>query len=646
MHAFNLAEEISSIQFKQPLARGGSSFTGGIMKRLTVAGWMLVVLAVTGFVWISCGGGGGGGAAPQKVAVVGDYTGNILAEFLSGEGLSVDNYPLNQNSGEPAIWGSIVVWEDTRSGPGNEDIYAYSMTSDTEFKVNQDTGDSDNYNPRVHGDYIVWQDRRHGTADIYAYEISTGTEFIVNQDTPGTAAHSNNVISDDIVAWADQRNGDYDIYARNISTMASEFRVDQDSGTSDQGGVAIDGEIVAWLDWRNGNPDVYARNISSMASSEFRVDQDPGTAVLTSLAVFGDYIVWQDQRNGTFDWDIYARNISNMASTEFRVNTDAGTFNQTSPAINGNYVVWVDARNGNSDIYARNISTMDAEFKVNQDVGTLSQNDPSIYGDFIVWYDWRNGNGDIYAYQISTATEFQVNQDSTLETHRKPAIYGDHIVWEDERNIYADIFMYSVATSTEKLLSVGKVDVSALPAGVSGYSALLFGNEFHGLAGTFALQLFDAADAANVNMLGIGTDEEYPLGYLLADDGRFGLTAEVEYDGTIIEVDVTSAGLGHPIFNGMNTANALTLEVGGSSHQQETYSTNSLDANSPSDWTILANYSSSMIFSGQCAIAEFTTPNGTKVILDGSSTNYNDYIYWTQTAWDMLYNEVKYLMDN
>ena len=134
--------------------------------------------------------------------------------------------------------------------------------------------------------------------------------------------------------------------------------------------------------------------------------------------------------------------------------------------------------------------------------------------------------------------------------------------------------------------------------------------------------------------------------YLLADDGRFGLSSDYAYFGSIIEVDVTSAGQAHPIFSGMNTSNALTLEVGGSSHQQETYSIFLPDPNSPADWTILAEYSPSMFFSGQCAIAQFTTPNGTKVILDGSSTIYNDYVYWTQTGWDMLYNEVKYLMDN
>ena len=606
--------------------------------------WLPVsfTLVLVSFFALSCGGGGGG--ATQKVAVIGDVTGNILAGFLSGEGLLVDNYPLNQHSEQPAISGSIVVWEDSRNGSDDVDIYAYNIASDTEFKVNQDTGVTENYDPRVYGDYIVWRDRRHGSVDVYAYKISTGTEFIVNQDTPGTAGKGFIVISGDIVAWADRRSGDDDIYARNISTMAPEFRVDQDAGAFSQYDLAMHGGIVTWRDYRNSNPDIYARNILTM-DPEFRVDQDPGTTDQVNQAVYGDYVVWQDNRSGNTQPDIYARNVATMVP-EFRVNTDATTTSQNSPEIYGNYVVWVDARNGHSDIYARNISTMDPEFKVNQDVGTTSQDSPTIYSDLIVWRDRRNGPYDIYAYQISTATEFKVNQDSTAKFRRNPTIYGDHIVWEDERNIYAEIFMYSVATSSEKLLSFGKVDVFALPAGVSEYSALLFGNDLWGAGGSLALQVFDAADAANVNMLGIGTDEEYPLGYILADDGRFGLSSDVAYDGTIIEVDVTSAGQGHPIFNGMDTSNALTLETGGAGHQQQTYETDPFAPDSPANWTILAEYSSSMFFSGQCAIGQFTTPNGTKVILDGSSTIYNDYIYWTQTGWDMLYNEVKYLMDN
>lgn len=629
--------------YSKPPASGVFAFREDTMNR---TGIIFIVLAVifsgTGLL-ASCGGGG---SSAKKVAVVGDYNGSYLASFLTGEGLDVDNYPLNQDSEQPAVWGSIVAWEDVRNGMDDGDVYAYNIATDTEFKVNQDTGTTQSYDPRVYGDYIIWRDRRHGSVDIYAYKISTGTEFIVNQDTPGTSGKSFIVISNNVVAWTDQRSGDDDIYARNIDSMAAEFRVDQDAGNSAQFDIAMHGDIVTWRDYRNGNPDIYARNISTM-DPEFRVDQDPGTNDQVSQAVYGDFVVWQDARPGNTQPDIYARNISTMASSEFRVNTDATSTSQNNPEIYGDYVVWVDARNGNSDIYARNITTMATEFRVNQDAGTALQNRPAIYGDYIVWRDRRNGDSDIYAYQISTATEFKVNQDSSSEDQDYPAIHEDHIVWEDERNIHSDIYVYSVATSTETFLNPGKVDVAALPMTVSDYSVLLFGNDFWGSAGgSLALQVFDAADAANVNMLGIGTDEEYPLGYLLAENGRFGLSSDVEYDGTIIEVDVTPAGQGHPIFSGMDTSSALTLEVGGASHQQGTYSTNPLDPDSPADWTILAQYSPSMILSGQCAIAEFTTPNDTKVLLDGSSTIYNDYTYWTQTGWDLLYNEIKYLMNN
>ncbi len=45
------------------------------------------------------------------------------------------------------------------------------------------------------------------------------------------------------------------------------------------------------------------------------------------------------------------------------------------------------------------------------------------------------------------------------------------------------------------------------------------------------------------------------------------------------------------------------------------------------------------------SIVEFTTPNGTRVMLDGSANTYDEYEFWTEMRWNILYNQVLYLIN-
>jgi beta propeller repeat protein len=557
---------------------------------------------------------------PGKVAVVGDDWGVELAYFLTGKGLTVDNFALDPDSKHPRISGDYVAWTDNRNG--NSDIYAYRISTGTEFQITTDP--SSQSRPRIDGDYIVWQDYRNGNDDIYGYRISTGTEFAVTTDPDGQYDHQ---IDGDYVVWADTRNGNYDIYAYRIST-GTEFQVTTDP--YDQSMPQIDGDYIVWQDNRNGNWDIYAYRIST--GTEFQVTSDPNRQLYPQIA--GDYIVWYDDRNGASNIDLYAYRIS--TGTEFAVTTALG--NQSSPQIDGDYIVWRDDRNGNVDLYAYRIST-GMEFAVTTDPNT--QDNARIDGDYIVWWDYRNGNGDIYAYRISTEAEFSVTTDPSHQNH--PDIDGDYIVWRDDRNGYGDIFLSSTDLSvTEQNICVGKLTLSS--DNISNYRVIVFGDN---LDESPALALFDAADAAGVNMLGIGTYENGdPLGVILSDDGRFGLDYAFDSGSSPMEVIVTAEGAGHPIFNGLDTSSTIHLEDSGADGMDEqVYYTDPMDPSSPADWTVLAVLGPAMSYSGDPAIVEFSTPNGTKVILDGSANTYDGYDYWTQERWDLLSNEVMYLME-
>ncbi|RMG56732.1 MAG: hypothetical protein D6713_10970 [Deltaproteobacteria bacterium] len=186
--------------------------------------------------------------------------------------------------------------------------------------------------------------------------------------------------------------------------------------------------------------------------------------------------------------------------------------------------------------------------------------------------------------------------------------------------------------------------VQTITANLSKYGIILFGDD---LSRTEAITLFDAADAAGVDILGIGTEDNgTPLGSILTWEGRFGLNYAYDYDCSEMHVDVTTDGQGHPIFTGINTTTTVYFENYFGEADEQAYYVNLSDPNAPPDWTVLANLGSGMCLSGDPAIVEFTTPNGTIVILDGSANTYDGYAYWTQERWDVLYNEVVYLFEN
>ena len=126
----------------------------------------------------ACGGGGGdapadASATGAEIAVVGDNAGSKITDFLTSRGLRVENIYGRPGSERHRIWGDYVVWEDERHG--NEDIYAYRISTGEEFAITREAGDQ--RAPSIHGDYVVWYGRNNGNNDIFGYQLSTGRKF-------------------------------------------------------------------------------------------------------------------------------------------------------------------------------------------------------------------------------------------------------------------------------------------------------------------------------------------------------------------------------------------------------------------------------------------------------------------------------------
>lgn len=253
---------------------------------------------------------------------------------------------------------------------------------------------SDQSQPAVSGDVVVWEDMRPGTeSDVYGYDRVAALEFPICT----------------VVYW--------------------------------QTRPAIDGDLVAWTDFRTGGntPDLYSYDLESGVETPVY----HGLASQKSASISGDIVVWEDSRNG--NWDIYGRDVA--AEITFPICTAA--MSQTSPAISGDIVVWSDVRNGTYDIYGRDLST-DTEFPICTAAG--QQLRPAISGDIVVWSDSRSGSTEVYGYDLSSATEFFIARATALD-ELEPAVWGDIVVWEDGRNVSDDgnydIYGYDLATGKE-----------------------------------------------------------------------------------------------------------------------------------------------------------------------------------------------------
>jgi len=285
------------------------------------------------------------------------------------------------------------------------------------------TDPSDQYDPAIYDNFVVWTDTRNGNKDIYGYNLSGGVEFQITTDEND---QSEPAIHGDIVVWTDTRNGNKDIYGYNLSEE-KEFQITTDE--NDQSDPALYNGIIVWTDYRNGNKDIYGYNL--LTEKEFQITTDENDQ--QNPAIYRDIIVWTDYRNG--NEDIYGYNL--LTEREFQITMNTSV--QTNPAICGNIVVWTDTRNGNKDIHGYNLSG-GVEFQMTTDEN--DQQNPAIHGDTIVWKDNRNGNWDIYGHKLSTEEEFQITTDENDQS--EPAIYGNLVVWTDTRNENENILGYDL----------------------------------------------------------------------------------------------------------------------------------------------------------------------------------------------------------
>jgi beta propeller repeat protein len=147
------------------------------------------------------------------------------------------------NQGEPAIGGSVALWVNDASGsPVIQQRYL--PPADPPVTISKDTAGS-RHHPWYSAGLGVWWDSRYGDGDIFAYSILTGHEFQVHR---GPSEQVEPSVSGQYVVWQDKRNGNWDIYGAVVDpatdSVLDEFVVYK--GPGDQMRPVVSGDTVVW----------------------------------------------------------------------------------------------------------------------------------------------------------------------------------------------------------------------------------------------------------------------------------------------------------------------------------------------------------------------------------------------------------------
>ncbi len=283
-----------------------------------------------------------------------------------------------------------VAWQDNRRGKW--DIY---VTASADGKVWLDPirvtdSNSNHTHPAISADHatpcgvaIAWEDDAAGNLDIgiatsnsrfVTKTVAQVTSNAASQTEPALTVGADNTI---YLVWTDRRNGSADIYGSS-SGVAGWANTALVTGAGNQSRPALAGEPdtstlhVLWVDDAAGNADVFYGTSNGLPaqplSGRLLIDDSSGADQSTPTVVAAKdpcnvtrvYVCWQDNRsvNSSHDSDLYFVEIrSGVGDTNILVGDDGTNSGQSEPVVACDEygqpaVLWTDNRGGTPQIYS------------------------------------------------------------------------------------------------------------------------------------------------------------------------------------------------------------------------------------------------------------------------------------------------------
>ncbi|UCG69342.1 MAG: hypothetical protein JSV09_16450 [Thermoplasmata archaeon] len=379
--------------------------------------------------------------------------------------------------GKPAMYGNRVVWAENtlEGGITNWEIFLYDLSMDSDndtipnYLENSSTGyrptpdpakiritnnTSYQLSPKIYGDVIIWEDKRHGNWDIYMYDLAE------DSDGDGVA----NYLDDD-----DDNDGTSD--ENDTDSDPAEIRITNHPAHQEE--PDIYGSKIVWEDARYGNKDVFLFDLISLKEYVIVGLSEMGDAKNRPWQryprIYGDKIVWQDDRFASLEICMY--NLSTDTDDDGvpnyidddRPDPDPAEKRITSnsepdfnPSVYGYFIVY--ARSDNVFLYDLRENL---EFKLTDSLPKQKiDSGPNIYGTKVVWSYDINNSKDLYLYDLAldsdddgepnyldadTASPDPALARLTNESERFSmisSIYTNKIVWQDSRNQSSPIEVY------------------------------------------------------------------------------------------------------------------------------------------------------------------------------------------------------------
>lgn len=147
-------------------------------------------------------------------------TGIRVLDLASGEEREVVHVE-SQAIGAPSVSDGRIAWSDERSG--NYDVYVYEVASGQIRQIT--TNPAGQFNARIAGDYVVWEDGRNSTSpffpsnDIYLYDLATGAEIPV---ATGENHQGWPTVDGSRVLWTERANARWEIRTAVIEAVTLE----------------------------------------------------------------------------------------------------------------------------------------------------------------------------------------------------------------------------------------------------------------------------------------------------------------------------------------------------------------------------------------------------------------------------------------